>query len=201
MNTQITLASKSQTRSRLLTNAGIKFKTVDHGVDEDEIKLSMSESSPEDIVTRLAEMKALKASISNEGLVIGSDQGLDLNGNLVNKAKNFNDAHEQLKSMSGQEHTLITTTVVAKENNIIWKYVDRGKMKMRTLDEKVIKEYLESVDEKILGLVGVYAIEEEGIKLFEHIGSDLFSIQGISMIPLIQFLWDNCMLFENNGHR
>ena len=200
MNTQITLASKSQTRSRLLTNAKIKFKTVDHGVDENEIKLSMSESPPEDIVTRLAEMKALKVSISNEGLVIGSDQGLDLNGKLVNKAKNFNEAHEQLKSMSGQEHTLITTTVVAKENNIIWKYVDRGKMKMRILDEKVIKEYLESVDEKILGLVGVYAIEEEGIKLFEHVGSDLFSIQGLSMIPLTQFLWDNGMLFENNGH-
>ena len=78
MNTQIILASKSQTRSRLLTNAKIKFKTVDHGVDEDEIKLSMSESSPEEIVTKLAEMKALKASISNDGLVIGSDQGLSL---------------------------------------------------------------------------------------------------------------------------
>ena len=118
MNTQITLASKSQTRSRLLTNAKIKFKTVDHGVDEDEIKLSMSESSPEEIVTKLAETKALKASISNDGLVIGSDQGLDLNGKLINKAKNFDEAHEQLKSMSGKEHTLITTTVVAKENNI-----------------------------------------------------------------------------------
>ena len=126
MNTQITLASKSQTRSRLLTNAKIKFKTVDHGVDEDEIKLSMSESSPEEIVTKLAEMKALKASISNDGLVIGSDQGLDLNGKLVNKAKNLDEAYEQLKSMSGKEHTLITTTVVAKENNIMWKYVDRG---------------------------------------------------------------------------
>ena len=200
MNTQITLASKSQTRSRLLTNAKIKFKTVDHGVDEDEIKLSMSESSPEEIVTKLAEMKALKASISNDGLVIGSDQGLDLNGKLVNKAKNFNEAHEQLKSMSGKEHTLITATVVAKENNIIWKYVDRGKMKMRILDEEIINEYLESIDEKILGLVGFYAIEEEGIKLFERVGSDLFSIQGISMIPLTQFLWDNGMLFENNAH-
>ena len=200
MNTQITLASKSQTRSRLLTNAKIKFKTVDHGVDEDEIKLSMSESSPEEIVTKLAETKALKASISNDGLVIGSDQGLDLNGKLINKAKNFNEAHEQLKSMSGKEHTLITTTVVAKENNIIWKYVDRGKMKMRMLDEEIINEYLESIDEKILGLDGVCASEEEGIKLFERVGRDFCSIQGISMIPLTKFLWDNGMLFENNGH-
>ena len=151
MNTQITLASKSQTRSRLLKNAKIKFKTVDHGVDEDEIKLSMFERSPEEIVTKLAEMKALKASISNEGLVIGSDQGLDLNGKLVNKARNFDEAYEQLKSMSGKEHTLITTTVVAKENNIIWKYVDRGKMKMRTLNEKTIKENLaRSISQKLI---------------------------------------------------
>ena len=63
-----------------------------------------------------------------------------------------------------------------------------------------IRDSLESVDEKILGLVGVYAIEEDGIKLFEYIGSDLFSIQGISMIPLTQFLWDNELLFKNNGH-
>ena len=119
MNTQITLASKSQTRSRLLTNAKIKFKTVDHGVDEDEIKLSMSESSPEEIVTKLAEMKALKASISNDGLVIGSDQGLDLNGKLVNKAKNLDEAHEQLKSMSGKEHTLITTKSGTRKEEIL----------------------------------------------------------------------------------
>ena len=60
------------------------------------------------------------------------------------------------------------------------------------------KEYLNKVDDDILGLVGVYAIEEEGIKLFERIGSDLFSIQGISLIQLTQFLWDNNLLFENN---
>ena len=62
-----------------------------------------------------------------------------------------------------------------------------------------IKEYLNKVDDNIIGLVGVYAIEEEGIKLFENIGSDLFSIQGISLIQLTQFLWDNNLLFENNG--
>ena len=158
----------------------------------------MSERSPEEIVTKLAEMKALKASISNEGLVIGSDQGLDLNGKLVNKARNFDEAYEQLKSMSGKEHTLITTTVVAKENNIIWKYVDRSKMQMRDLNKRLIDEYLNKLDDKILGLVGVYAIEEDGIKLFESIGSDLFSIQGISLIQLTQFLWDNNLLFKNN---
>ena len=199
MNRDIILASNSETRIKLLRKAGIVFEPVAHGVDEDEVKLSMSKNTPEEVVVKLAEMKALKHSMSNKGaFVIGSDQGLDLKGELVNKARDRNEAKEQLLKMSGTTHTLITATTVAQNNNIIWKYVDRSKMQMRNLSEKLLKEYLNKVDDDILGLVGVYAIEEEGIKLFESIGSDLFSIQGISLIQLTQFLWDNNLLFENN---
>ena len=200
MNRDIILASKSETRVKLLRNAGINFEAVAHGVDEEEVKMSMSKDTPEEIVVKLAEMKALKPSMSNKSaFVIGSDQGLDLEGELINKARDRNEAKEQLMKMSGSIHTLITATTVAQDNNIIWKYVDRSKMHMRKLSEDLIKEYLNKVDDNILGLVGVYAIEEEGIKLFENIGSDLFSIQGISLIQLTQFLWDNNLLFENNG--
>ena len=199
MNRDIILASKSETRIRLLRNAGIIFDTVAHGVDEDELKLSMSKNTPEEVVVKLAETKALKSSMSNKNtFVIGSDQGLDLKGELINKARDRNEAKEQLVKMSGSSHTLITATTVALNNNIVWKYVDRSKMQMRKLSKEMIQEYLESVDEKILSLVGVYAIEEDGIKLFESIGSDLFSIQGISMIQLCQFLWENKLIFRNN---
>ncbi len=199
MNKDIILASKSETRIKLLTNAGIKFKSVTHSVDENEIKLSMSSSTPEEVVVKLAEMKALKTSASNlDHFVIGSDQGLDLNGELINKAKDKNEAKAQLIKMSGTTHTLITVTTVAQNNRIIWKHVDRSKMKMRELKENQITEYLDGVDDKVLNLVGVYAIEEEGLKLFEYLQGDLFSIQGISMIQLCQFLWDNNMLFEKH---
>ena len=199
MNRDIILASKSETRIRLLRNAGIIFDTVAHGVDEDELKLSMSKNTPEEVVVKLAETKALKSSMSNKNtFVIGSDQGLDLKGELINKARDRNEAKEQLMKMSGSTHTLITATTVALNNNIVWKYVDRSKMQMRKLSKEMIQEYLESVDDKILSLVGVYAIEEGGIKLFESIGSDLFSIQGISMIQLCQFLWENKLIFRNN---
>ena len=200
MNRDIILASKSETRIKLLRNAGIDFEAVAHGVDEEEVKVSMSRSTPEEVVVKLAEMKALKPSMFNKSaFVIGSDQGLDLEGELINKARDRSEAKEQLMKMSGSTHTLITATTVAQDNNIIWKYVDRSKMRMRKLSEDLIKEYLNKVDDNILGLVGVYAIEEEGIKLFENIGSDLFPIQGISLIQLTQFLWDNNLLFENNG--
>ena len=199
MNRDIILASKSETRIKLLRNAGIVFDPVSHDVDEDEVKLSMSKNTPEEVVVKLAEMKALKPSMSNEGkYVIGSDQGLDFKGELINKARDRNEAKEQLSKMSGATHTLITVTTVAQNNNIIWKHVDKSKMHMRNLNEALLQEYLNKVDDNILDLVGVYAIEEEGIKLFESIGSDLFSIQGISIIQLTQFLWDNNLLFENN---
>lgn len=197
MNRDIILASRSKTRVKLLRSAGIVFESVAHGVDEDEVKLSMSKNTPEEVVVKLAEMKALKPSITNKNtFVIGSDQGLDLNGELINKARNRNEAKEQLKKMSGSKHTLITATTVALNNNILWKYVDRSKMLMRNLNDDLITEYLDMVDDNILDLVGVYAIEGEGIKLFESIGSDLFSIQGISLIQLTQFLWENNLLFK-----
>ena len=199
MNRHIILASKSETRIKLLKNAGINFVPATHGVDEDEVKSSMSKNTPEEVVVKLAELKALKPSMSNKNaFVIGSDQGLDLKGELINKARNRDEAKEQLLKMSGSTHTLITVTTVAQNNNIIWKHVDRSKMQMRNLNEDLIIEYLSRVDDNILGLVGVYAIEEEGIKLFESIGSDLFSIQGISLIQLTRFLWDNNLLFGNN---
>ena len=199
MNRDIILASKSKTRVKLLRDAGIAFEIVSHGVDEDEVKLSMNTNTPEEVVVKLAEMKALKPSISNKNtFVIGSDQGLDLKGELINKARDRSDAKKQLMKMSGSTHTLITATTVALNNNIVWKYVDRSKMLMRNLNDNLITEYLDMVDDNTLDLVGVYAIEREGIKLFESIGSDLFSIQGLSLIQLTQFLWENNLLFKNN---
>ena len=198
MNRDIILASKSETRIKLLRNAGISFEAVAHGVDEEEVKMSMSKNTPEEIVVKLAEMKALKPSMSNKSaFVIGSDQGLDLKGELINKARDRNEAKEQLMKMSGSVHTLITATTVAQDNNIIWKYVDRSKMHMRKLSEDLIKEYLNKVDDNILGLVGVYAIEEEGIKLFENI--DLKN-KKITCEVCVHHLWFDESDYEKLGN-
>ena len=195
----ILLASKSPTRAKLLKNAGVEFQLVSHGVDEDEIKLSMLSQPPKDIAIKLSELKALKASLSNqEAFVIGSDQVLDLNNKLFSKAANIQEAVEQLRELNGKEHTLITSTVVAKNNNIVWRHLNKSKMKMRVLSDEMIKKYISDAGEEALNLVGVYAIEKEGIKLFESIDGDIFSIQGISILPLIQFLWDNNILFKND---
>ena len=195
----ILLASKSPTRAKLLKNAGIEFQLVDHNIDEEEVKLSMLSHSPKEVAIKLSELKALKPSTTNpDTFIIGSDQTLDLQGKLFSKASNRKEAEEQLKALSGQEHTLITSTVVAKNNTIVWRHLNESKMRMRELNEKIITKYLSEAGEETLKLVGVYAIEKEGIKLFKSIGDDIFSIQGLSILPLVQFLWDNKILFRND---
>ena len=194
----ILLASKSPTRAKLLESAGIAFQAVDHGVDEEEVKLAMSSHKPKEVAVKLSELKALKPSSSNpNAFIIGADQILDLEGKLFSKALDRKTAEEQLKILSGQEHTLFTSTVVAKNNTIVWRHLNESKMKVRELSEKAITKYISEVSEETFNMVGVYAIEKEGIKLFESISGDMFSIQGLSMLPLMQFLWDNKILFND----
>ena len=194
----IHLASKSETREKLLKNAKISFSRIDHGVDEDEVKISLQNQSPTEIAIKLSELKATQPNPENkEDLVIGSDQVLDLEGKLFNKARDLDEAKSQLIELSGKKHNLITSTVIAQNKNIIWRHLDKSTLVMRTLTTNEIDNYLNEVDKSILNLVGVYAIEQEGIKLFEKIDGDFFSIQGLSVTPLINFLRQHNLILNN----
>ena len=194
----IHLASKSETRGKLLKNAKISFSRIDHGVDEDEVKISLQNQSPTEIAIKLSELKATQPNPENkEDLVIGSDQVLDLEGKLFNKARDLDEAKSQLIELSGKKHNLITSTVIAQNKNIIWRHLDKSTLVMRTLTTNEIDNYLNEVDKSILNLVGVYAIEQEGIKLFEKIDGDFFSIQGLSVTPLINFLRQHDLILNN----
>ena len=194
----IHLASKSETRGKLLKNAKISFSRIDHGVDEDEVKISLQNQSPTEIAVKLSELKATQPNPENkEDLVIGSDQVLDLEGKLFNKARDLDEAKSQLIELSGKKHNLITSTVIAQNKNIIWRHLDKSTLVMRSLTTQEIDNYLNEVDKSILNLVGVYAIEQEGIKLFEQIDGDFFSIQGLSVTPLINFLRQHSLILNN----
>ena len=193
---KLILASNSKTRIKLLKAAKIQFETESHGVDEEEVKQSMSDRDPVDTIEKLAELKALKVSNKHpESFVIGSDQGLELEGTLFNKAQDKNEALEQLKMLNGKTHKLITSTIVAKNNNIVWRHYDVAELTMRNMSSEMIEKYINELKPEMLDVVGCYAIEEEGIKLFNSVKGDIFSIQGISITPLLNFLWNNKLLF------
>lgn len=190
------LASGSKTRAQILKKAKIGFKVVDHGVDEEELKISLNELSPKDISIQLSEIKAIKPSMKySEDFVIGADQVLDFNGSLINKAAHLQEAKKQLLDLSGKTHKLITAITIAKNGVVVWKHYDVAKITMRELSEKQIDEYLNNMDKETLGCVGVYAIEQEGIKLLNKIDGDYFSILGLPLLPLTQFLWQNNILY------
>ena len=190
------LASGSKTRAEILKKAKIGFEVVDHGVDEEELKVSLNELSPKDISIQLSEIKAIKPSIKySEAFVIGADQVLDLDGSIINKAVHLQEAKKQLLELNGKTHKLITAITVAKNGSVVWKHYDIAKITMRELSEKQIDEYLDNIDRETLGCVGVYAIEQEGIKLLNKIDGDYFSILGLPLLPLTQFLWQNGILY------
>jgi septum formation protein len=194
----IHLASNSKTRGKLLKNAKISFLRIDHGVDEEEVKITLQNQSPTEIAIKLSELKATQPNPENkEDLVIGSDQVLDLEGKLFNKAVDLNEAKLQLAELSGKKHNLITSTVIVQNKSIIWRHLDKSTLWMRDLSTNEIDNYLKEVDKSILNLVGVYAIEQEGIKLFEKIEGDFFSIQGLSVTPLINFLRQHNLILNN----
>ena len=123
------------------------------------------------------------------------DQGLDLEGALFNKAQDKSEALQQLKTLNGQTHKLITSTIVAHNTNIVWRPYDVAELTMRNMSDAMIEKYIKELKPEILDVVGCYAIEEEGIKLFNSVKGDIFSIQGMSVTPLLNFLWNNKLLF------
>ena len=136
----------------------------------------------------LAELKALKVSSQRSGLVIGGDQMLALGERAFDKPADLANARRHLEALSGQSHRLETAIVIAEDGAIVWKYLARPKLTMRALSEDFISSYLERTGEDVLSTVGGYKLEGLGSQLFTEIEGDYFSILGLPLLPLLDYL-------------
>ena len=188
--TPVTLASKSSARQMILKNAGVAFEAVSPGVDEEAAKAGLlaEDVTPRDIADALAEMKAVKVSTRRPGLVIGADQTLDLKGRLVDKANSLDEARERLLELRGTTHKLHSAVVVARDGQAIWREVPSAKLTMRDVSDAFIDSYLAARGEDILGSVGCYQLENEGVQLFSRIDGDYFTILGLPLMGLLDLL-------------
>ena len=191
MTTDIILASKSKVRALLLKNAGLNFMSIDAAVDEEQVKLSYINAgyTPRDVVDVLADMKAKK--ISNKfpcQLVIGCDQILSFKDQIISKAKNRNDLVHQLKALKGNEHIVYSASVVYINKKPEWRFIGSANMTMRNLSDNFILKYVEENWKKIQHSVGGYEIESSGASLFSKIDGDHFSVLGIPLLQLIDYL-------------
>ena len=186
----IILASGSKIRQQILSDAGIKFDVFTKPIDEKSIKLSMlAQGAPlKDIADALAEAKSMRVSSQCAGLVIGADQIMVMDNQLFDKPSSMNEARERLMMMRGKTHFLIGAVVICEGGTPVWRHLAKTKLEMRDFSDAFLEEYLKAEGEQLLQSVGAYRFEGRGSQLFSSVEGDFFSILGLSLLPVLNFL-------------
>jgi len=187
----VVLASASATRRQLLAEAGLCVIVDGAAIDEEEIKAAFrAEGAAASVCAEaLAEAKAMRVSSRRPGmLVIGADQILDCDGDWFDKPRDPGAARTQLMALRGRRHGLLTAAAVAKNGALIWHASDRASLTMRRFSDAFLETYLEASGEDILSSVGAYRLEGLGAQLFERVEGDFFTILGLPLLPLLDFL-------------
>jgi len=187
----IILASGSKARYEMLSNAGVTFEKYPADIDEDALinDFVLRKTYHNDVAIKLSEAKALSVSGHyKDHYIIGSDQLLIFKDKIFSKSETIEEAKERLKQFSGQTHSLISAVSVVLNGEIQWSFADHVDLKMHELPEDEIDYYIDNNQDIALSCVGGYAIEESGISLFEEIQGDFFTIMGMPLLPLLNFL-------------
>tara|TARA_B100001121_G_C18534013_1_gene547465 strand:- start:66 stop:656 length:591 start_codon:yes stop_codon:yes gene_type:complete len=191
MLNKIILASKSKVRKEILDKHGIESIVDPSNVDEEIVKLSLikEEVSPEIISKNLAELKANKVSTKRiNQIVLGADSVIDLDGELISKPENRNEALKILKKLNGKTHFLISSVCISKNGSMIWNYTDKAILTMKLFTDQDLKDYLSKVSDKDLYAYNVYQIEGEGRNLFQNINGDENTIMGLPIKKIKEYL-------------
>ena len=188
--TAVVLASTSASRMAVLRGAGVEFEAVSPGVDEDAAKAALlgDGAGPREVADALAELKAVRVSARREGLVIGADQTLDLDGALIDKPASLAEARERLKALRGRMHRLHAGVVVAQGGQPIWRDVQTSTLWVRPFSDAFLDDYLAREGEAVLKSVGCYRLEGLGAQLFTRIQGDYFAILGLPLLGLLDLL-------------
>ena len=189
---RLILASGSAIRRDIMTGAGLDFEVIAKPVDEAAIKAAMlaEHAKPREIADALAEAKALRISRQETGLVIGADQVMVMDGELFDKPTSVEAARDRLIQMRGRRHELVGAVVVARDGTPVWRYISETKLWMRDFSDAFLDEYLEQEGDLVTKSVGAYRFEGPGAQLFSRVEGDFFSILGLSLLPLLQYLRD-----------
>ena len=191
MGRKIILASKSKVRKEILNKNGLNCEVQPSNVDEDIVKESLEKqkASPEEVSKNLAELKANKVSQKfTDEFVIGADSVIDLNGKVISKPTDRNQAYEILKSLNGKTHYLISSVCISKGGNMIWNFTDRASLTMKSMTEKEMKEYLSKISDEALYAYNVYQIEGLGRSLFSKIEGNENTIMGLPVEKIKDYL-------------
>ena len=185
------LASKSKVREEILKKNNINCIVQPSNVDEDQVKESLLNegATPEIISKSLAELKANKISEkNNEELVLGADSVIDLDGELISKPVDREEAFMILKKLNGKKHQLISSVCISKNGSMIWNYTDKAELTMKNLSDVELKNYLSKISDQSLYAYNVYQIEGEGRSLFLKIDGNEDTIMGLPINKIKEYI-------------
>ncbi len=188
---KLVLASKSKVRKEILDKHNISSIVKQSNVDEDVVKESLikEKATPEIISKNLAELKANKVSSTNEmDLVLGADSVIDLDGELISKPNDRDEALKILKKLNGKKHYLISSVCISKNGSMIWNYTDRAVLTMKNFNDDQLRAYLSKISDEKLYAYNVYQIEGEGRNLFSKIEGDENTIMGLPIKKIKEYL-------------
>ena len=188
---KIILASKSKVRKKILDDYDILNEVKPSNVDEDIVKSSLlkEKASPELISKNLAELKANKISGKfSDNLVLGADSVIDLDGELISKPDNREEALEILKKLNGKKHHLISSVCISKNGSMVWNHTDKAILTMKKMKEDDLKSYLAKISDEALYAYNVYQIEGEGRNLFSSIDGNENTIMGLPVEKIKKYL-------------
>tara|TARA_B100001175_G_scaffold306570_1_gene304835 strand:+ start:458 stop:1048 length:591 start_codon:yes stop_codon:yes gene_type:complete len=191
MLSKIILASKSKVRKEILDKNNISTQVEQSNVDEESIKKNLLKKgvTPEIISKNLAELKANKVSQKkNENIVIGADSVIDLEGEIISKPLDRDEALKILKKLNGKKHYLISSVCISKNGSMIWNYTDKAALTMKKMSDEELKKYLEKISDEALFAYNVYQIEGEGRTLFSNIEGDEDTIMGLPVKKIKEYL-------------
>ena len=191
MLNKIILASKSKVRKDILDNNNILSDVRPSNVDEEIVKESLikEKASPEIISKNLAELKANKVSlIELDQLVLGADSVIDLEGELISKPENREEALFILKKMNGKKHSLVSSVCISKNGSMIWNHTDRATLTMKKFSDEDLRKYLSRISDEALYAYNVYQIEGVGRNLFLEIEGDKNTIMGLPIKKIKEYL-------------
>ena len=187
----LTLASKSKIRAQMLARAGVPFDVKVASVDEAMIKeaLLAEGAKPRDIADTLAELKAQRVADKGvPGFVLGSDQILEHKGDLLSKPTTPEEAKAQLMRLAGTTHRLLSAAVLIEDGKPVWRAVTEARLTMRKPTPAYLDDYIHRNWDNIRHCVGSYQIEGEGARFFVQITGDTFTVMGMPLLPVLQYL-------------
>ena len=190
---KLILASQSPSRAALLKAAGLEFDVIAADLDEGAIRDTLTGAGervdPADMAEILARAKAETVSTRHpDAMVVGADQILTLEGDVFEKPADIAAARQTLLKLKGRTHHLHAGVCVARNGQGVWSHSEAAHLTMREFSPEFLGAYLAAEGEEACASVGAYRLESHGVQLFSEIKGDYFTILGLPLVALLNFL-------------